>query len=360
MSLSTDRMLIALRAIAEDTRLRIVALLAHGELTVSDLTDILGQSQPRISRHLKLLNEAGVVDKHREGTWAFFDLTPQGPIRETVDAILARVDAHDPAIAADLDRRDVVQQRRAAAAQEYFAAIAPSWDEERSLHAPDDVVEAAIVEALAARPAKRVLDLGTGTGRMLQLLAADAERVERAVGLDNSHSMLAIARANLERAELRHIDLRQGDVYSPPFDRGEFDLVVLHQVLHFLDDPARAVREASRLLAPGGRLLIVDFAPHGLEFLRTDHAHRRLGFRSDLVESWLAASGLDLDVVRTIAAGDDPAPDRLTVTLWLGTDPQPSPTELPDVDISRIARDDSLRNERRRNGPARDEQEQTT
>lgn len=324
MPLSTDRMLTALKAVGEDTRLRIVALLAHGELTVSDLVDILGQSQPRISRHLKLLTEAGVVDKHREGTWAFFDLTPTGPVRELVDATLARIDELDPVVAADLDRRAVVQQRRATAAQEYFAGIAASWDEERSLHAPDDVVEAAIVTALAERPYRRVLDLGTGTGRMLQLLAGDAERVERAIGLDSSHSMLSVARANLERAELRHIDLRQGDVYSPPFDRGEFDLVVLHQVLHFLDDPARAVREAARLVSPGGRLLIVDFAPHALEFLRTDHAHRRLGFRSDVVEGWLAASGLGLGTVETIAPTDGPGDDRLTVTLWVGNDIRPA------------------------------------
>lgn len=335
MAISSDRMLAALKAVGEDTRLRIVALLAHGELTVSDLVDVLGQSQPRISRHLKLLTDAGVVDKHREGTWAFFDLVPRGPIRDAVDAVLARIDEHDPVIAADLDRRAITQRRRAASAQEYFAGIAASWDQERSLHAPDDVVEAVIAEVAAERRYRRVLDLGTGTGRMLQLLAADPASVDRAIGLDTSHSMLAVARANLERAELRHIDLRQGDVYSPPFDRGEFDLVVLHQVLHFLDDPARAVREAARLVATGGRLLIVDFAPHTLEFLRTDHAHRRLGFRSDLVETWLDASGLALGTTRTIAPDSDPAAgadaDRLTVSLWVGLDPATRPSDALDV-----------------------------
>jgi ArsR family transcriptional regulator len=130
-----------------------------------------------------------------------------------------------------------------------------------------------------------------------------------------------VARANLERTEVRHADLRQGDVYSPPFDRNSFDLVVIHQVLHFLDDPARALREAARLLTPGGRLLIVDFAPHALEFLRAEHAHRRLGFRSDTVATWLDQSGLDVEVTRTLAppVSDDPA-ERLTVSLWLGRD----------------------------------------
>ena len=318
MAISSDSMLTVLRAIGEETRLRIVALLQHGELTVSDLTDILGQSQPRISRHLKLLADAGVVDKHREGTWAFFDLATHGAIGPLVAAVLGRTDEHDAVLAADLDRLAVVRARRAAAAQEYFAGIADVWDEERSLRAPEEVVEAAIVDALGTEPHRRVLDLGTGTGRMLQLVDDHGDGFERAVGLDNSHSMLAVARANLERAEVRGVDLRQGDVYSPPFERGAFDLVVIHQVLHYLDDPATAVSEAARLLAPGGRLLIVDFAPHGLEFLRTDHAHRRLGFRSETVTSWLTKCGLDLERTRTIAAkGPLEDGDGLNVSLWL-------------------------------------------
>jgi ubiquinone/menaquinone biosynthesis C-methylase UbiE len=320
MALTSTTMLDVLRAVGEETRLRIVALLQHGELTVSDLTDILGQSQPRISRHLKLLAEAGVVDKHREGTWAFFDLVATGPIADVLAGVLARIDAHDPAIAADLDRLQIVRSRRTASAQEYFARIAPSWDEERSLHAADAEVEAAIVE-LVGSGHRSLLDVGTGTGRMLQVLG---HGVERAIGLDSSHSMLAVARANLERAEVRGVDLRQGDVYSPPFERNSFDLVVIHQVLHFLDDPARALREAARLLTPGGRLLIVDFAPHTLEFLRTEHAHRRLGFRTDTVTAWLDQSGLDVEVSRTLAppASDDGA-ERLTVSLWLGRDRRP-------------------------------------
>jgi ubiquinone/menaquinone biosynthesis C-methylase UbiE/DNA-binding transcriptional ArsR family regulator len=323
MPISSDHMLAALRGVGEESRLRIAALLRHGELTVSDLTDILGQSQPRISRHLKLLADAGVVHKHREGTWAFFELAG-GPIGELVADVLTGLDDRDGVIAADLDRLDNVRRRRATAAQEYFAAIADRWDDERSLHAPDEIVEAEIVAALDGLPYRSVLDLGTGTGRMLQLLA-DHPAVERAVGLDTSHSMLAVARANLERAEVRGVDLRQGDVYSPPFERGSFELVVLHQVLHFLDDPARAVREAARLLAPGGRLVIVDFAPHALEFLRTEHAHRRLGFRADLVTSWLDQAGLDRATPRTVDPPAGPgASDQLTVTLWLGRDTRPA------------------------------------
>ena len=330
MALSSDVVLEVLRAVGEETRLRIVALLRHGELTVTDLTDILGQSQPRISRHLKLLADAGIVDKHREGTWAFFDLASEGPISDLVADLLGRVEDHDAVIAVDLDRLEVVRGRRAAAAQEYFAGVAAHWDEERSLHASDAIVEEAIRAVAEERPYRTVLDLGTGTGRMLQLLAD--ERVERAVGIDNSHSMLAVARANLERAEVRRVDLRQGDVYTPPFEHGTFDLVVIHQVLHFLDDPARAVREAARLLSPGGRLLIVDFAPHSLEFLRAEHAHRRLGFRTDTVSGWLVHAGLEVGPTRTIDPPDGGVGERLTVCLWQGRSSETTPAQRTSTD----------------------------
>ena len=322
MGLSLPAMLDVLWALDEETRLRIVALLQHGELSVTDLTDILGQSQPRISRHLKLLTDAGVVDRHREGTWAFFDLVNDGPIGQLVGDVLALTDPHDSVLAADLDRLAIVRSHRTAAAHEYFAGIAPRWDEERSLHASEATIEQAIIETVGSITYKSMLDVGTGTGRMLQLLGRD---VERAVGFDSSHSMLAVARANLERAEIRGIDLRQGDVYSPPFANDSFDLIVIHQVLHFLDDPARAVREAARLLSPGGRLLIVDFAPHSLEFLRADHAHLRLGFRAETVEAWLEQAGLEVPTIRTIAppsidGGHAPEDEGLTVSLWLARD----------------------------------------
>lgn len=340
-SLPLPTLLDVLWALDEETRLRIAVLLQHGELTVSDLTDILRMSQPRISRHLNLLAEAGVVDKHREGTWAFFDLVGTGPIGQLVRDVLALTDGQDSVLAADLDRLTIVRSRRTATAQEYFAGIAPRWDEERSLHASDSTVEQAIVETLGSTRYASMLDVGTGTGRMLQLLGKD---VDRAVGFDSSHSMLAVARANLERAEIRGIDLRQGDVYSPPFSNDSFDLIVIHQVLHFIDDPARAIREISRLLTPGGRLLIVDFAPHSLEFLRSDHAHLRLGFRADTVEGWLEQSELEVATERTIAppanegvgALDANALEEgLTVSLWLARDRRDSRVPLAQDEQAR-------------------------
>lgn len=307
-----DAALEALRAVAEETRVRIVAVLRRGELTVTDLTEILGQSQPRVSRHLRLLVDAGLVAKHREGTWVFFRLVDSGAHAALLNSVLDSLDTADPVFAADLDRLAVVRSRRADAAREYFERIAPIWDEERSLHAAASTVEAAILDVVGDRPLGRVLDIGTGTGRMLALLGA---RADRSVGLDTSHSMLSVARANLERLGVQGWELRQGDIHSPPLERASFDLVVIHQVLHYLDDPARAIGQAAQLVAPGGQLLVVDFAPHRHDFLRAA-AHRRLGFAHDQLSDWFDHAGLDCP---TIVDVEPPAGnDGLTVTVWLG------------------------------------------
>ena len=318
----------ALKAIAEATRLRIVAVLRHGELTVTDLTEILGQSQPRVSRHLKLLVDAGVVAKHREGAWAFFRLVDDVVVRSLGDASIDPVADSDGTLAADLARLTTVRQRRAVAAHEYFEQVATIWDEERSLHADAGTVEAAVLDASGDAPLGRVLDLGTGTGRMLQLLA---DRADRAVGLDASHSMLSVARANLERERISNWELRQGDVHSPPLDAGAFDLVVIHQVLHYLDDPARAIAEAARLVAPGGRLLVVDFAPHCHDFLRAA-AHRRLGFTHHQLAEWFDHSGFDCPTITDV---EPPAGrDGLTVTVWLATNRTPASADTARREVA--------------------------
>ncbi|WP_375453864.1 ArsR/SmtB family transcription factor [uncultured Methylobacterium sp.] len=312
VTVSFPSALAVLRAAAEETRLRILALLFEGELSVSDLTDILGQSQPRISRHLKLLVEAGLIERHREGAWAFFRLA-EGRAG-LVDPLIAGLERGAAPLCEDRARLEAVRTQRAETAKSFFARLAPKWDAMRSLHVPEATVEAAVLSALGDRPVRSLIDLGTGTGRMLGLLAPLASR---ATGLDASHAMLAVARANLERTGLSRVDLRQGDIHAPPFARGSFDLVVVHQVLHYLDEPARALREAARLVAPGGRMLVVDFAPHGLEFLREAQAHRRLGFSADQVSGWLADAGLDTLETRDLAPLDRA---QLTVTLWLAAD----------------------------------------
>jgi ubiquinone/menaquinone biosynthesis C-methylase UbiE len=306
----------ALKAAGEETRLRILALLAEAELTVSDLTDILRQSQPRISRHLKLLAEGGLVERFREGSWAFFRLGEQGGGAALARELVARLDPADATIARDRERLAAVRAARVAAAQKYFARHAAEWDRIRKLHVADESVEAAMREALADKPFRSLLDLGTGTGRMLELFGA---QVERGLGLDMSLDMLALARARLDRAGLRHCSVRQGDIYDLALPRNSFDVVIIHQVLHFLDDGARAIAEAAAVLRPSGRLLVVDFAPHDLEFLRDEHAHRRLGFAPEAVASWMSAAGLGVLRHDTLKPGAD---GKIAVSLWLGRDPR--------------------------------------
>ncbi len=305
-----------LKAAGEATRLRILALLAEAELTVSDLTDILRQSQPRLSRHLRLLAEAGLVERFREGSWAFFRLAERGGGAGIARVLIARLDSSDATIVRDRERLTAVRAVRAAAAQNYFRRHAAEWDRIRKLHVADAAVEDAIRAALADRPIGALLDLGTGTGRMLELFAPD---IERGLGLDLSLDMLALARARLDRAGLKHCSVRQGDIYDLALPRDSFDAVIIHQVLHFLDDSAHAIREAARVLRPGGRLLVVDFAPHDLEFLREEHAHRRLGFAAETMTQWLEAAGLDVLRQQTLPPGPE---GKIAVSLWLARDPR--------------------------------------
>jgi ubiquinone/menaquinone biosynthesis C-methylase UbiE len=308
----------ALKAAGEATRLRILALLGEAELTVSDLTTILRQSQPRISRHLRLLAEAGLVERFREGSWAFFRLGERGAAAALARELIARIDPGDGTLARDHERLAAVRGQRAAIAQAYFRRHAAQWDRIRKLHVADAAVEEAIAGALAGAPMRSLLDLGTGTGRMLELLGP---QIERGLGLDLSLDMLALARARLDRAGLRHCSVRQGDIYDLALPNDGFDVVVIHQVLHFLDDGARAIAEAARVLRPAGRLLVVDFAPHDLEFLRDEHAHRRLGFAAETVTQWMTAAGLDVLLQKSLAP--DPASEgKIAVSLWLGRDPR--------------------------------------
>ncbi len=314
--LSRAQGLAALRAAGEATRLRILTLLASAELNVKDLTQILGQSQPRISRHLKLLAEAGLITRFREGSWVFFRLAERGAEGALASSIVASLDPSDLTLARDRARAASVQKARAEAAQAYFKAHASEWDKIRALHVAEKDVENAMDEALGRGPFSFLVDLGTGTGRILELFGP---RASRALGIDLNHDMLAYARMKLERAGLAHAQVRHGDLYNVPLPDGAADAVVLHQVLHFLDDPAAAIGEAARLLRPGGRLLVVDFAPHELEFLREQSAHRRLGFAPDQLVRWLESAGLRLERFRDLAP--EPGQGKLTVSLWLGLKP---------------------------------------
>jgi ArsR family transcriptional regulator len=296
------------RALADPTRLRIVALLRRMELSVGELAQVLGQSQPRVSRHVRILAGAGLCDRRREGSWVFLGLGPAA-----TSSLLATIDdARDAAAErweiADAARLDAVHADRAAAAQAYFDAHAAEWDAIRSLHVAEGQVEAAITAALEGAPIGRLVDIGTGTGRMIELLGPGTAS---ATGIDRSPEMLRFARARMSRAGIERVDLRQGDMYALPLDDGAADTVVLHQVLHYAQAPAAAIAEAARLIGPDGRLLIVDFAAHDREELREREGHARLGFDDDQMAHWFAAAGLEPARTIELAGGE------LTVKLWL-------------------------------------------
>lgn len=310
-----DWLVAMLRAAGDPTRLRLLLLLRQAELTVSELIEIIGQSQPRVSRHLKLLCGAGLIERFKEGSWVFYRATDEGKAAALSGALAGLLPGPPEA---DLKRLATVREKRAAEAAAYFKDNAAEWGRIRSLHAPEREVETAILRQLAGEPIQQLLDAGTGTGRMLEVLAPLAKR---AVGVDVSPDMLAIARDTLMRAGLPQCQVRLADTYRLPFEAGGaqsgFDVVLFHQVLHYLDDPAAAVQEAARVMRRGGRLLIADFAQHNLEFLREDFAHRRLGFSDKEVQGWFQAAGLKLAASEAIAPPAD-AKEKLIVKIWLG------------------------------------------
>ncbi len=308
----------ALKAAGESTRLRLLALLAEGEHSVKDLTEILGQSQPRVSRHLKLLADAGLVTRNAEGAWAYYRLAETDAAAELGRWLVARLDDDDADRASDRTRLDALRTAQQAQAAAYFAKVAERWDEFRRLHVPEEAVESAIVAALAGRVVDLLIDLGTGTGRMLELLE---HHYRRAIGIDASREMIAIARAKLSAANIGHAQVRLGDIADLDGTAGRADLIVIHQVLHYFDDPGRVVAQGRRALKPGGEMLIVDFAPHELEFLRAEHAHRRLGLSEGQMAGWARAAGLS---VTTLQAFPPTASGGLTVCLWRLKDEQDS------------------------------------
>ena len=296
------------KALADPSRLRILALLRQSELAIGELADILGQSQPRVSRHVKILAQAALIHRHKEGALVLVRLSEDAPFQALFDAMQPLMSGMDALCQADRLRLETQKAERRAKAEAYFAENAVHWDRLRALHVAESAVESAVLAALPEALRSNVLDIGTGTGRMLELLG---QSVSRAVGVDNSREMLRFARAKLESAGLHHCQVRLGDMYALEAD-GEHSAVIMHQVLHFAEAPDRAIASAARAVAQGGRLLIVDFAAHALEELRTEHAHRRLGFTDQQITDWLARAGLTarrLDVLKG---------DRLDVVLWAG------------------------------------------
>lgn len=316
-TIGLDQLVEALRGAGETTRLRLLALLQSGDLTVKDLTQILGQSQPRVSRHLKLLVEAELIERFPEGSWVYYRPS-KSAVGLTTQTLLETLNPSDGVLQRDQERLAEVKSRNAESAARYFAQSAQDWDKIRSHHISEQAVEKALLELVGEKPFGTLLDVGTGTGRMLELLQ---NHYSDGVGIDSSLEMLAVARANLDASGTSHAQVRFGDIFNLPVARNTFDVAVVHQVLHFLDDPGRAIKEIAQALRPGGRLLIVDFAPHELEFLRNEHAHRRLGFDEAQIANWVDEIGLDL-ISTTHLAPEKPRAEALTVNIWLAQDPR--------------------------------------
>ncbi len=316
--LTSGQLVGALKAAGEITRLRVLALLARGEHNVKDLTQILSQSQPRLSRHLRLLTDAGLVVRSQEGSSVFFRLSERGEAAAVLERLLAALDPGDPVILRDQARAEAVKRERGEEAQAYFRAHAAAWDEIRALHAPEEKVEAAMLALLGPGPFGLIADLGTGTGRVLELVAPRAKRI---IGYDINRNMLSYARAKLADRGITHAQLRHGDIFNIDVPEASADAVIIHQVLHFLDDPGKAIAEAARIIRPGGRLVIADFAPHGLEALRAEYSHRRLGFEREQIEGFLDRAGLRAEGYRAVEPPKG-SEGKLTVSLWLAVRPQ--------------------------------------
>ncbi|KQS01371.1 ArsR family transcriptional regulator [Sphingomonas sp. Leaf357] len=298
------------RALADATRLRILALLRSMELSVGELAQVLGQSQPRVSRHVKILCDAGLAERRKEGSWVFVGVGSAAKVAPVVAALDAWNGIEpDHWAVADAARLAAVRADRAASAAMWFEANAGQWDAIRSLHVAEEQVEAAISDVLGEAPIGRLIDIGTGTGRMLELFAG---RAKYALGIDRSSEMLRLARAKLSERGLVNAELRQADLYALPLGDDEADAAIIHHVLHFAQQPGAAIAEAARVLSPGGRLLIADFASHDREDLRARDAHTRLGFSDEQIAVWFASAGLAPARTETLEGGE------LTVKLWLG------------------------------------------
>ncbi len=302
-----EELLQGLRAAAEATRLRILGLCAHGELSVSELCEVLGQSQPRVSRHLKLLVEADLLERRQEGSWVYYRLTEGQENSQLARILVDLMPDKDPVHGLDLQRLEAIKEAWARKAAAYFKRNAADWDRIRALHADQAEIDRALKEILQEDPVQDLLDVGTGTGHVLEVIG---DQVENAVGIDLSRDMLLVARANLWTKGLRNCLVRQADMMKLPFTGACFDAVTLHMVLHYADRPAAALAEAARVLRPGGRLVVVDFAEHDRSELREEHAHRWCGFSDGSLAESFRAAGLVPGETQRLAGGP------LVVCLW--------------------------------------------
>jgi ArsR family transcriptional regulator len=305
-------LLTALRAAAEISRLRIIAILSKSELTVSEIVEILNQSQPRVSRHLKVLCDSGLLQRYQEGSWVFHRLNDTGAMASITQGICRMINLADPEFSQDQERLGKIKDRNASQAAEYFSKNATDWDSIRQMGVSDTDIEKKLIESLNIENPELFVDLGTGTGRMLQIFSPF---VKKGVGIDINREMLLVARSNLDSAGVANCTVRQNNMSQLPFDHDTVDVIIIHQVLHYIDNPEYTIVESSRALKPGGQLIIVDFLPHDLEFLRDNHAHRRLGFSDATIKEWAQSNNLELTAAEHLHPRN-PDTQSLSVGLW--------------------------------------------
>ncbi|MGI9316231.1 MAG: ArsR/SmtB family transcription factor [bacterium] len=314
MKPTLNQLLLALRAAGESTRLRILAALKHSELTVSELTMVLDQSQPRVSRHLKLLCDSGLLERYQEGAWVFHRISDREGVGEVSRGLLELINLSDAELERDQQKLREIRQEKTRLAATYFSQHAAEWDSIRERMVSDADVERKLIERVCDREIDLFLDLGTGTGRILEILAP---YVRKGIGYDLSREMLNVARSNLENAGVSNCTVRRSDIHSIGLNDNCADVITIHQVLHYCDNPEQVVRESGRLLKPGGQLLIVDFLPHDLEFLRERHAHQRLGFAKSTLKQWCRQYGFGHIKHESLEARHSANFDQtLTVGLW--------------------------------------------
>ena len=281
-----DILLNGLKAAAEPTRLRIIALCAHADLTVSEICQILGQSQPRVSRHLKLLIESKILENHREASWVYYRLNNSPNAPDLGHVIADMIPAEDKTLTQDLQNLEEVRQSRADKAAEYEQSNSQALKAMRDLYAENSAIEDAIADAIPDN-ANSLLDLGTGTGRILEMIA---DRITYGVGIDMSPEMLTIARHTLESKGLRNCTVQHGDVTRLQLDE-QFDAIVGHMILQYADTPDKLIRNAVSHLNDGGTLVIVDFAPYSDTVAETIGQNHK-GFSNDDIQGFFAKAGL--------------------------------------------------------------------
>lgn len=314
MKPTLNQLLLALRAAGESTRLRILAALKQSELTVSELTLVLDQSQPRVSRHLKLLCDSGLLERYQEGAWVFHRISDREGVRDIAKGLLEMINLNDNELERDQQKLQQIRKDKTRLAAAYFSQHAAEWDSIRERMVSDADIERRLIEQVCNRDIDLFLDLGTGTGRILEILAP---YVRKGIGFDLSKEMLNVARSNLENAGVSNCTVRRSDIHSIGLNDNCADVITIHQVLHYCINPELVVKESARLLKPGGQLLIVDFLPHDLEFLRERHAHQRLGFAKSTLSQWCSKHGFTHIRHEALEARHSATQEQmLTVGLW--------------------------------------------